>query len=42
MAITFQAMVELDPGCERCEERTVDTAERVNEAIVEGVGKGLK
>lgn len=42
MAVALQAMVELDPGCDRCEEGAVDTAERVDEAIVEGVGEGLE
>lgn len=42
MAVTLQAMVELDPGCDGCEEGAVDTAEGVDEAIVEGVGEGLK
>lgn len=42
VAVALQAMVELDPGCDRCEEGAVDTAERVDEAIVEGVGEGLE
>ena len=42
MAVTLQAMVELDPGCDRCEEGAVDTVKRVNETIVEDIGEGLK
>jgi hypothetical protein len=42
MAVTLQAMVELDPGCDGCEEGAVDMMKRVKESIVEGVGEGLK
>jgi hypothetical protein len=41
MAVAFQAMVELDPGCDGCEDGAVDTAEGVDEAVVKGVGEGL-
>lgn len=41
MAITLQAMVELDPGCDRCKEWAVDTMKWVDEAVVEGVGQCL-
>lgn len=41
MAVAFEAVVELDPGCDGCEERAIDAAEGRDEAIVEGIGEGL-
>lgn len=41
MAITFEAVVELYPGCDRGPEGTGDAAEWMDEAVVEDVGDGL-
>jgi len=41
MTVAFEAVVELYPRCDGCKDGAVDTAEGMDEAVVESVGDGL-